>query len=357
MKILFVITQLGVGGAEKVTVNLAEEMSNLGHTVEIVSLIDIVEIATKIKVIKLNFNKNFFQSFFKLRKLIKKFRPDIVHSHCIHANVIVRLMRLTISFDKLISSAHSSNEAVGLIMKIYKYTNWLSDYNTNVSNQAVQIYYKNGYIKQNNMKVMYNSINLDDFKFQNFNRISYRKYFNIQENEKIMLSVGAFKEAKDYPNLIKSIFHLKKKYNLNNKLYIAGDGLLIDSIKELAINLGVENQVFFLGKRSDISKLMSMADIFVLSSSYEGLPTVLIEAIMGECVIVSTNCEGVGEILSDNRLIANVGSPSELADKITLAVSFSNQEAKEHIANNLDYVVSKFCKEKIINSWLDLYES
>lgn len=357
MKILYVVTQFGVGGAERVLMNLAKEMKLNGHEVYIISLLSISGTeADEVEVTFMDFKSRFFQSFFQLRKLIVQLSPDVIHSHCLHANVIMRLIKLVTPVKKLISSAHSSNEGDGVFMQLYKYTNFLSNINTNVSDAAVKKYIDNGYIKKNKISRVYNVIDIFKYDFNLTSRVKYRKNFEL-ENIVVLISVGSLKDAKDYPTLFRAISLLKIKGITRFKQFIIGSGHLECELKDMVHELDLEQEVVFLGNRVDIQELLSMADILVLSSKYEGLPTVLIEAIMAENLIVSTNCEGASEILNNEKFISPVSDYIKLQENIEKAVEllFDNRK-KNYLISQKEFVKEKFSKEKVFKQWLDIYE-
>ncbi len=145
MKILFVITGLGMGGAEHVVSNLADELVKMNHEVKIAYLTGEVLVAPKsseVEVISIGMNsaKDFAKAYIKLRSLVKDFKPDVVHSHMFHSNILSRLLRLTTNIPKVISTAHSNNEGGKSRMLAYQFTDRLADISTNVSKDAVDSY-------------------------------------------------------------------------------------------------------------------------------------------------------------------------------------------------------------------------
>ncbi|MGL5947829.1 MAG: glycosyltransferase [Aeromonas sp.] len=119
MKILLIITGLGMGGAERQVCDLADQFAAKGHEVLLISMTGETvnrPLSAKIEVVELRMAKTplgFIKAYSKTRNLIKKFKPDVVHSHMVHANLFSRLLRLTTRFKKLICTAHSSNEGGG----------------------------------------------------------------------------------------------------------------------------------------------------------------------------------------------------------------------------------------------------
>ena len=186
MKNLLVITGLGMGGAEHVVVNLADALVVRGHHVKIAYLtgdalvfpnnanIEVVSIGMKGKGVK-----DFFKAYIKLRVLIKGFKPDVVHSHMIHANLLSRLVRLTAKVPKLVCTAHNTNEGGRLRMLAYRLTDKLANISTNVSEEAVEAFIKAGAVKSGRMVSVTNGIDTNRFVFDTKARDEKRIELNI----------------------------------------------------------------------------------------------------------------------------------------------------------------------------------
>ena len=133
MKILFLITGLGVGGAERQVCDLADKFAQKGHFVKIVSLVAKIETGVlpreqSVEVQYLDMSKNLFSFLsvcLKLKDIINVFKPDVVHSHMFHANIVTRVLRVFASFPRLICTSHSNNEGGKLRMLLYRLTNFL----------------------------------------------------------------------------------------------------------------------------------------------------------------------------------------------------------------------------------------
>ena len=147
MRILYVITGLGQGGAERVVCDLADKMYEKGNDVKIAYLTG--DVLTKphypeIELIKINLNSLllFPLAYIKLSKVIRIFKPDVVHSHMVHANIFTRLIQIASPIKKLICTAHSSDEGGRFRMVLYRLTHNLAHTTTNVSNDATMSFEK-----------------------------------------------------------------------------------------------------------------------------------------------------------------------------------------------------------------------
>ena len=353
MKILYVITGLGLGGAEKVVCDLADQMILKGHDVKIVYLTGSVlvkPVSSRVELLPLHLNSasNIFCASRKYKKIIRDFSPDVIHSHMIHANIFARLNHLSFKYIRLICTAHNSNEGGRVRMLAYKLTNFLSNLNTNVSQEASESLISKGAFNKNNLITVYNGIDLNKFNFFNKDKNS---------NELSFLSVGRFNKQKDYPNLFQAISILKNTINKEVKFYIAGDGELRPQLEQLIVDLGISDCVVLLGKRSDIPNLLNKADYFVLSSRHEGLPTVVIEAMACGTFVIATDCGGSAEIMGDTGLLVPPQDSEALAEALNEAVNKTPLEIQENNLKARKRVDELFSLEKSVENWLKIYRN
>jgi glycosyltransferase involved in cell wall biosynthesis len=353
MKILYVITGLTLGGAEKVVCTLADEMVKKGHEVKIAYLKGRVEVQPQSKQIelielKLNSPLAFFKASSRYKTLITQFKPDVIHAHMVHANIFARLNQLYTGKKFLICSAHNSNEGGALRMLAYKWTDALSNINTNVSCEATEALVKKGAFKSENVCTMYNGVDLNKFNVQPVAKSSLDK--------KICLSVGRLNVQKDYFNLINAIALLDRKLLSNIEFYIAGEGELRSEIEQHIQALQLNNTIKLLGMRSDIPALLNRTDYFILSSRHEGLPTVLIEAMACQCFVIATDCGGSAEIMGDTGLLVEKENSTELAKALQYAFALDEQVILENNLKARQRVENNFSLPQSVNQWLNLYE-
>lgn len=355
MNILYVITGLGLGGAEKVVADLADQMFLKGHEVKIVYLTGPMLVKPKseqIEVIYLGLNglKDFFKASAKYLEIVRKFKPDVIHAHMVHANIFARLNRVRTKTPRLICTAHCSNEGGKIRMIAYRLTNSLSNFNSNVSQEAVNALIAKGAFSQQNITTVYNGIDLDKFAMTLNHRISTEANYNF-------LSVGRFNQQKDYPNLLQAIFKIIRSTNKNLNFSIAGDGELRSKLEELINNLELVNTVSLLGIRHDIPQLLQKADFFILSSKFEGLPTVVIEAMACGTFVIATDCGGTAEIMGDTGILVPPQDPEALANAIEKALTMSSEEIKNNNQKARERVERLFSLDASVKRWLEIYET
>ena len=358
MRIALVITGLGIGGAENVVVALADSLAERGHQVLIAYLTGEALFLPKnanVTVVGLGMKSglDIAKAYFSLGKTLREFKPDVIHSHMFHANIMARLIRLTVNIPRLICTAHSSNEGGKLRMLAYRVTDHLADISTNVSEEAVDAFIKKRAVKSGKMISIHNGISTQKFKFDECERARIRKELNV-EGKQVILAVGRLVEAKDYKNLLNSISLLKDIRN-NIKVLIIGDGPLRQKLQNLIHKLRLEDYVDFLGIRDDIPALMSATDVFVLSSAWEGFGLVVAEAMACQRVVVATDCGGVKEVLGSAGFLVQPRQAPELAEALCKALDLSIQDSDTLGKAARQRVQSYYSLDAVVDKWLKLY--
>ena len=357
MRILYVITGLGLGGAEKVVIDIADQMNNLGHDVKIAYLTGKVVVrpqSNSIQLIPLGLNS--FVDFYKASKqyhnLLKHFQPHVIHAHMVHANIFTRLNRIISHNYKLISTAHSNNEGGQTRMLAYRLTHYLSDVTTNVSNKASQEFVKRHAVPANGIVTVYNGIDLKKF--------TYTSPTVDKLKDKITyIAVGRFHDAKDYPNLLNAFLELKnKQLHREIELLIVGqtDEIIYLEIKKLIATHNLEDKIKIMGRQDNIPELLSKADFLVLSSKYEGLPTVVIEAMASGTFVIATDCGGTAEIMGDTGILVPPQDSQALAQAMQQALSLTDKQIEVNNKRARKRIEELFSLEKSVEKWLEIYE-
>jgi glycosyltransferase involved in cell wall biosynthesis len=360
MKILFVITSLDVGGAERQVLDLAQQLVVREHRVLIVYLTGdgrLLSNKENFETVCLGSTKSIYglmRSFFSLRSIIIKFNPDVVHSHMVHANLLARLVRSVTYIPRLICTAHNTNEGGKFRMLAYRMTNFLADVTTNVSRDAVAAFESKGAIKHGKMLAVPNGINTDKFAFDLASRSMLRDSESVKSGEKIILAVGRLVEAKDYPNLLNA-FELLYRHDQNLVLWIIGEGDQKNELIAICDRLAITNRVKFFGVRQDVASFYSCADIYVLSSAWEGFGLVVAEAMAAERIVVATDSGGVKDVVGDRGILVRPGDPQELAAAMRQALDMDFDAARTLGRLARQRVIDNYSLNNVVATWLDLY--
>lgn len=362
MKIALLITGLGMGGAEKQVCDLADRFAMQNHEVLILYLFGNAILTPKdstISVVGFKMKKtplSFITTYLSIRKVLQEFKPDIVHSHMVHANFMTRLIRLSLKMPRLICTAHNTNEGGRMRMWFYRITDPLCELSTNVSQEAVDVFVAKKAVPKNKMITVYNGIDTDRFRFDENARMTFRSNANIVDRTKLLLCVGRLHVQKDYPNMLQA-FALALAKNHNLILWIVGDGEEKESLVELCQKLNITNKVSFLGVRHDIPELMSACDLFCLSSAFEGFGLVVAEAMACERPVVATDCGGVKEVVAEDGVLVPPNSPEGLAQGIEKALQLSSGDNYVRTNAARQRILQYLSLDTIAYQWLNIYSN
>lgn len=242
---------------------------------------------------------------------------QIVHSHQNDLSGIILKQAAKAGVKVRITHSHTEYHyrkiKNKLIFKVFKY--YVNKYTTNAfacSKPAGEMLYSGKLLK--NFKVIHNGINIEKFAFNEENRIQIRKQLDLGDGP-IICHVGRFAKVKNHSFILDVFNEFLKKYN-NAKLLLIGEGELLTQMKEKVLTLGIENEVLFLGSRTDVDALMSASDIFIFPSIHEGLPVSVVEA----------QCSGLRVLTSDT--ISEDSVITDLLVRMPLSASAENWAQK-----------------------------
>ncbi len=362
MRIMLVISGLGMGGAERVVTSLADRFAGTGHEVMLVALggQDVVmPMHPAVRLVNLGVLRrpiSAINGLLAIRRLVGEFAPDVVHSHMVHANLTMRFLRLVTPIKKLVSTVHSTDEEGRLRMVLYRLSDSLADISTNVSDEAVESFRRRRAFPAGRMITVHNGIDVDGFGFSQAQREFARAELQAADDCFLFVAVGRLAREKDYPNLLTALQRLPvdRKW----RLVIVGDGELRETLVKQVRDCGLGDRVCFLGIRRDVSALLCAADAFVLSSAHEGFPMVVGEAMACERVVVATDCGGVSEFVGEQRqFIVPPRSPDLLAGAMTRVMDTSADERLAMGRSLRERVVANFSLDAAVERWLRLYRA
>jgi glycosyltransferase involved in cell wall biosynthesis len=369
---MLVLTGLDFGGAETQVIHLAKGFKAGGHGVKMVSLLPLVGQAQEVQqagidLVSLNMRRGFPdpRAAWQLASMIREWKPDVVHAHMIHANFISRMSRLLAPAPVYISTAHNVYEQMvsegGQLPRTggwrdlgYRYTDWLCDLTTNVSQAGVDRYVKEGLAAASRIIFMPNGIDLERFSGDPAQGARLRQELD-PEAEFIWLAVGRLEPQKDYPNMLEA-FKRVLAQRPTAKLWIVGQGFLQAEIEAYATRVELHSSVRVLGLRRDVGNLMCAADGFVMSSAWEGLPMVLLEASILGLPIVATDVGGNRDVVQPNSgLLVPSRNAQALAEGMLEMMNFSADQRRGMGAAGKEYVQKTFALNTVLERWEDLY--
>jgi glycosyltransferase involved in cell wall biosynthesis len=362
MRILYLSTSMGMGGADQQILMLARSMRARGHEVRIVALAPLGPMGQEaqregieVESLELERNLGAFPRVLRLVRIIRAWRPDVLHSHMVHANLLARAIRPIARVPALVSTIHSIKDGGPLRMAAYRLSSGLVDRFTIISRLAAERYIAIRAVPARRLQVVPNAVDTDRFRRLPEARAVLRRELGLGD-EFVWLAVGRFEPAKDYPTMIAAFARLATA-RPGSRLLLVGQGSLRSEVEGMVQAAGVEDGVRFLGVRRDVPALMSAADGYLLSSAWEGMPVVLLEAAAVELPVVATRVGGVAEVVEDGTtgLLVQSADPAVLAEAMEKMESLTPEARMAMGARGRLLVEQRYGTEQVMEMWERLY--
>jgi glycosyltransferase involved in cell wall biosynthesis len=359
IKVAMFLGNLGTGGAERVFVNLANALALEGFaTTILVGTLDAAAytetILPEVTVCELGV-RHMRSAVFPLIRFLRRERPAVLISALEHVNLaailaaklsrtgtpVLATIHQTLSSDLKTSRSFHKNLTIRVALKFTP----MADQIVAVSHGTADDFARLAKISRERVRVIYNPV-IGPVLYRGVNEPLDHPWFQ-ERQPPVVLGVGRLTAQKDFPNLIRAFALLRK--TTDARLVILGDGEDRPSLERLVLELKLSECVSIPGVVSNPYAYMRRASLFVLSSAWEALPTVLIEAMACGCPVVSTDCpNGPAEILDNGRLgrLVPVGDVEALARamKTSLAESHSPVPPEVLLPYTLDYAAEQYCQ-------------
>ncbi len=316
-KIAFIITQLQLGGAQKsvlYTVNNLPKDKFETYLLcgkggffdeeakkEIKNLFFIPDLQRAINL------KKDFLAFKQIRKILKKIKPDIVHTNSSKAGLLGRFACASLGL-KCVHTVHGfafNNEQNLPIRMFYILLEAFCSLMTKkiifVANSDIDLAKKYKIAPTKKCVLIRAGVEVKTKKdFPSFDKDTKLKELNLSKENKIILSIANLKPQKNPLDMIKAAKIVCQKFPKAVFLYL-GTGPLKESSEKLIKEYHLEDNFKLLGHRTDTTELLLISDVFALSSLWEGLPMALVEALNMEVPAACYDVNGVKEVLKNNK--------------------------------------------------------
>lgn len=352
MKILQVIPSFCFGGAETMCENLTYALTALGHQVCVVSLYnEHTPISQRMEKAGIRFyylDKKLgldISMVPKLVKIMKDEKPDVVHTHLDVIKYAVAAAKLA-GIKKCVHTMHTvaHKEAEGRLQKAINGLYFRMGWSVPVAlspevQQTVLDFYG---MEKSGIPVIYNGIDL--------NKCREKEAYCIL-GDPSLIHVGRFDIPKNHKGLLQAFARVLLEYP-NCKLHLVGDGDLRPEIEQLVAQLQLNESVIFHGMQSDVHPYLQRADVFVLPSSYEGMPMTIIEAMGTGLPIVASAVGGIPDMIRDGQSSLLVQpEPEEIANAILMMLRDASLREKlgrtareDSVRFSAEYMAREYCK-------------
>jgi glycosyltransferase involved in cell wall biosynthesis len=337
------------GGAERVMLNLATGMADLGFNIDLVLAKAegqyLSQVSKHINVIDLDSPRT-LQSLPKLIRYLKRAKPKALISAIEHTNILaIWAKKLSGVATKVIISEHNPPSmlkhatqatvkklgAIKLAMRLsYPMADQIIAVSQGVADDLETL------VAKDKVQVIHNPV-LRKEMFQKAKEPLDHPWFTSGEPP-VILAIGRLEKQKDFPNLIGAFAQLRQQQPV--RLLILGEGQERPALESLIAELGLQKDVSLHGFDSNPYRYIQHCSVFVMSSVMEGLPTVLIEAMALGSRLVSTDCEsGPREILADGKygILVPIQDSTALAKAIKESLKASPSKASQEVLKPYTY--------------------
>ncbi len=355
-KIVFILPSLNGGGAERVVLTLLSHINREKFDPILILLTKegryLNELPSFVKVVDLAQPRARY-AIFSIYKKLKEINPDIVFSTLGHLNLFMAIIRPLFSKEVKFISRESNTVSIQnkrekypkifdfLYSHVYSNFDHIIAQANSMKNDLVENYG----IEDSKITVIYNPIDIEKIE-----KMSNEKLDIVLDKEKINLIVaGRLSYQKGFDYLLDAFAKLTKNYHL----YILGEGEDEEDLKAQAKALEIDKRVTFVGFDSNVYKYMKNCDLYVLSSRYEGLPNVVLEANICQIPVVAFDgYGGTNELIKDgfNGFLVKAYDIDKLSDMIVFASSynFDLKEVKEEFEE-------RFHIQKIVKLYEEIF--
>lgn len=343
MRILQVLAGGSHGGAETAFVDMCIAMHEAGQAVEVVTRKNPVRVPqlqkAGIKVHLLPFGgKIDVYTPFAMKRIIKKFKPDIVQTWMSRASDKTPRWSPSMGIPKYLTYAR-----LGGYYKIKYFKN--TDYFVAITPDIKRYLMDNG-VEEARIRHINNFAETEDV-IDPVNRADY----GVPEDATLLLGLGRLHNAKAFDTLIKVVARLDNVY-----LWIAGEGPLREELETLISELNVKERVRLLGWRSDRAALFQASDICMFISRFEPFGTVFVQSWAQETPVITTTADGPKQFVRDGEdgLVIEVDDEKAMQEAIERLMS-DPALAQKLVENGKKRFQSEFTKEKTLEAYVAFY--
>ncbi|MBA2875058.1 N-acetyl-alpha-D-glucosaminyl L-malate synthase BshA [Thermaerobacillus caldiproteolyticus] len=295
----------------------------------------------------------------KIAEVAKREKLDVLHVHYAipHAVCAVLARQMVGEHLKIVTTLHGTDITVlgydPSLSDMIKFGIEQSDIVTAVSNALVNQTYELLDV-QKPIRTVYNFV--DERVYRKKNAAHLKEEYGIREDEKVLIHVSNFRRVKRVPDVVRAFSLIRKQ--IPAKLLLVGDGPEMIVVCRLVRQLGLTDDVRFLGKQEKLEELYSISDVKLLLSEKESFGLVLLEAMACGVPCIGTSIGGIPEVIEDGEtgFLCELGNIEEVAEN-TLRILMDDHLHTYMAERALRTVYEKFHSQQIVQQYEDIYIS
>ncbi len=305
--------------------------------------------------------RHLFRSAYKVWRICRKERPDLVHAHLFFPSLIGLIVAKSQGLRTLLTrhysvSIHELQPRIKRIpyLAMQSIINRFADHIIAPSRLVKETLMQLEFVPEDKISVVPYGQRIERFHIEDVQIVSKRHELNM-DGYFTMLVIGRLFDRKGLYFLFEALGSLVSEYP-KLKLYLAGDGPHRGQFEKHVRSLGIEEHVVFLGWRHDVLDIIAACDLIVHPSLEEALPSAVIESLMLKKVIIATDVGGIRDILDNGRYGIIIQSGNSEALKIAIKHAIDNYDSLSRIAQQgRDYLLNYMGAEKVAKQHELLY--
>ena len=371
MKVLHVITDLDVGGAEKLLTQAVPLLAQRDVEQLVVSLSKpgvlastLTESGMPVESLNMSAGRPDLRAFLRLRQIIRTFQPDLIHSWLYHADFYATLTAKGTGIP-LIWGLHNATLSPNAKLSTRLIVRFLANASKTAprtiiscSQTGAESHGNAGY-KREIMTFIPNGFDIGQFQPDPDARAACRAALGIRPDEILIGNISRFDAQKDHKTLIEAL-KMVAQADPSHKIrfLLAGKGLDQDNslLVQWLESAGLTKQTLLLGIRQDVPALLNALDLFVLSSIGEAFPLALGEAMSCGVCCVSTDAGDAAYLLGEFGCVVPHSDPQALAQAIQEVLALPELEKNRWQVGGRKRIVESFSLEKMSESYFDVYK-
>ena len=359
---MFVISGLERGGAERQLVIVANALAARSWQVTVLSYLPFSDVSlraevdeSRVRLVSLNVRGSVgkLAGVARAVAVVRRARPDVLVGFMFHGIMTARIAGRLAGVTAVVSAIR--NEAHGRAReRALAATGWMTDAVTVMSDNLASHIAERGVAAPSRLVAIPNAVDFERYAACGCRKRT-RRELGAGDGEFLWLAAGRLAPAKDYPGLLRAFAALAGRRQA--RLLIAGDGPLRGELARRIDALGLVGRVRLLGLRDDLPELYRACDALVLSSAWEGMPNVVLEAMASGTPVVATAVGAVPEMVADSEtgFVVRAGDPAALAGAMERMMELTPEERREMGEAELRAVRERHSVDSVVDRWEELF--
>lgn len=362
MHILQIIDTFNIGGAQKLLELFGSEALNQNFRVSFICLSDRKKSPIGLDLEKKGFAVKYFPAkmMFDVKRIgqinlaLLKDRPDLIHTNLLYSNILGGLLGWTFRIPVVATLHLTSSDS-----RNSKVKDWIeSQVLRYLDRRVIAVGKKTAEANQTRLHgkkidVIPNAVSSEEL-ITNQERLKIRQEIMNSDRGILLISAGRFSVSKNFGDLIRA-FELIHNDFPESRLVLAGDGKTMRSMQDLAANLHLTEFIKFLGQRNDVPRLLAASDLFLSSSIEEGMPLVILEALVAGLPVVATEVGDIPRLITDDfGILVPPRQPPKIADAV-IELLKDRPRMNRLGENSRIYAKQNIASKTWMAKYLDLY--